>query len=144
MEIGLTKILENIDKDTKSYLSDGKSTPEDVASCIDKASKEGFTVIRGNHNTLLLDLDGEDRLNYYEMILPKVKKNFELIELTRYKSKSGKNWHVVLQTNMILTVSTRVALQAILGSDPIKEMLSLVKLKNNVPTKDIVVLFKPK
>ena len=71
-----------------------------------------------------MDLDDEQALKTYEKVLPIVTELFELKELDRWKSKSGVGIHVVLQCKPLSFVK-RVAIQAALGSDPIRECLAI-------------------
>lgn len=58
-----------------------------------------------------------------------------------WKSHGG-NTHVVLTLLQDLTPQARIALQAVLGSDPIRELLSLVRVENDC--QDPIALFRPR
>ncbi|KKL24709.1 hypothetical protein LCGC14_2412640, partial [marine sediment metagenome] len=62
-------------------------------------------------------------------------------ELTRWKSKSKKGWHIQVQLGKPLPVAWRIALQASLGSDPFREIASIKCLENGMAEPSI--LFRP-
>jgi hypothetical protein len=99
--------------------------------------KAGFVVINRKPNQLLLDLDSTDALTVFRGRSEKIK----LIDsITTYKSKSG-NTHAIVQLKEAITEMEAIALQAILGSDPLREYLSFLRFRNGV--KEPTRLFKP-
>lgn len=58
-----------------------------------------------------------------------------------WKSHGG-NTHVVLTLYRKLSPQARIALQAVLGSDPIRELLNLVRVENGC--RDPIALFRPR
>jgi hypothetical protein len=115
-----------------------KSTQLEEA--IYNAEQNGFEVIHSEVDRLLLDLDDDKALRTYEMVLPTVAETLELKEIDRWKSKSGTGIHVVLSCKP-LCFYARVALQAALGSDPIRECLTVDRADNGLVEPS--VLFKP-
>jgi len=75
-------------------------------------------------NELQLDLDTPEQEDQYRRMLPHVEDVYDIEEVIETPSKSG-HTHVRLFTAYPLSVEERVALQAILGSDPKKELCSL-------------------
>lgn len=54
----------------------------------------------------------------------------------------GGNTHIVLTMTQELSPEARIAIQAILGSDPIRELLSLARVENGC--RDPIALFRPR
>ena len=113
-----------IGDDMDLFTNDGKYICWSIESAIKEAEINGFEVIHSNIDRLLLDLDDEQALKTYEKVLPVVAVQLELKELDRWKSKSGTGTHVILQCKPLSFVK-RVAIQAALGSDPIRECLAI-------------------
>lgn len=107
--------------------------------------KNGFKIIYTDENTILLDLDDNSSLEHYDMILPLIQKDMEIIEKQRWVSKSGKGLHVVLKTPDCLTPLERITLQSILGSDRKREYLSFDSIRRDLEPepKYISILFQP-
>lgn len=97
--------------------------------CKEHAEKSGLVAFFGNDNWLLLDLDdglvvpASDALDLVIMA--------DLLDLrTRFiytTSKSGINKHCYIKLNQPLSHDRRVALQALLGSDPKRETLTVLQ-----------------
>lgn len=129
----------------------------DQEHAIAQAKEEGFKVYRGGRRRLLLDLDSEDDLFRYEQRLPKLQEilwpvsqnedalqhdwNVEVTEKKRWRSKSHTGWHVLLTLSRPLPLRERLLLQAILSSDPIRELYSLLRFWEG--TKEPSLLFRP-
>jgi hypothetical protein len=109
---------------------------------IEKAKNEGFEVVSSTETTLLLDLDGLESLIRYEKMLSMVGRIFPSKEQRRWRSKSGENWHIIVELEKALPPAERVALQSILGSDPNRDVMSLRQILDNSPV-DPIILFKP-
>lgn len=115
---------------------------------IDKALKQvraaGFDVeaVIGNDELLTLDLDNDLQLAVYEENIKILQGYIEAVEIERWQSKSGKGWHVIVEIADPLTAPQRAGLQAMLGSDPKRELLGYF----NVNNRDVepFVLFRPK
>lgn len=116
-------------------------TKEAVELAASIAEAHGFIVVRGDAWTLLLDLDTEQQRAQYEAVMPHFEQNYAVEEIESWPSKSG-NRHTRLKLyTPISEPAMRYALQAALGSDPVKELLSIVRLRNGVPEPSM--LFKP-
>ena len=105
------------------------------------AAAEKFDVIKGTSTTLLIDLDTPEAKAQYERVLPKVVENFAVVSTQSWLSKSG-NTHVLITLAEPLSPPWRLALQAALGSDGIREVLGLKRYENGIPEPS--ALFKPK
>lgn len=109
-------------------MSGNLPTPAAKQEAIDRAEAEGFTVVRSDARTLLLDLDTHAALEQFYRVLPVVEEHYTIMDETRWRSKSG-NTHVKLTLAAPLPIMERYALQAALGSDGVKEVLSILGLK---------------
>lgn len=118
-------------------------TPERFAIDMENARLAGFDVLIGDDFTLLLDLDGGATARLDERVLERARDLFGVESIETWTSKSGPpNQHARVKLSEPLDVATRIALQAILGSDPIRELLALARLRNGVVEPSS--LFKPR
>lgn len=111
----------------------------DQKEAITQAKDRGYRVYRGNPRRLLLDLDSKEAVALFE-------KNFRLFfedarlfvderggvfftltERARWRSSSGKGWHVLIDSDRPLPLVERLLLQATLGSDLTKELYGLAR-----------------
>ena len=88
------------------------------------AKKFNLIVDVAEENELQLDLDTPEQEDQYRRMLPHVEDVYDIEEVIETPSKSG-HTHVRLFTAYPLSVEERISLQAILGSDPKKELCSL-------------------
>lgn len=123
-------------------LDESTLTPGAVEEAMRCAEANGFEVVRSSPTALLLDLDTLDQLAQYEAVKLALLRNVQVDGIDHWRSKSG-NKHVHIRlVEPIEDPAKRYALQAALGSDPVKEMLSIFRLLNGV--REPSMLFKPK
>lgn len=103
------------------------------------AATRGCTVIAGDDHTLLIDLDDGASLN--DRVLQIIHKRYHIESNAEYGSRNGKGKHVIIQLGVAVDMVTRLALQAMLGSDAVREVLSLVQHEMGHRTPSI--LFRP-
>jgi DNA-binding Lrp family transcriptional regulator len=104
-----------------------------------------FEIVKSNDYLILLDLDSEEAYQRYKTMFKKLSEYFRLEEngVEEYFSVSGPpKRHVVIITEDRLTKYQRIALQAILGSDPMREFYSLMRVKESI--QNPIFLLKPK
>lgn len=106
----------------------------------EQALKEGLVVVRSTPKTLLLDLDNAAAVAQYVRMREKVREFYALNVGWEWKSRSG-NQHVVLELRDPLPVETRLLLQAVLGSDPMRELLARQRLVHGET--EPCLLFRP-
>ena len=111
------------------------------ARAIDVAERNGFEVVRTSPDRLLLDIDREDDLRKFATGKQLLESHFGLREISRWRSKSGKGWHIIMQCNPC-DFTTRLLLHACLGSDLKREALGLMMQADG--ENEISFLFKPK
>jgi hypothetical protein len=118
-------------------------TPEKFEATRAKAEEKGFEVVMGHDQLLLLDLDGEAAQARFHEQLELVNRMFGVDGYQKWASKSGgDHQHVLVYLKTPATLQERVAIQAAMGSDPIREILTLIRARNGIvePSR----LFRPK
>lgn len=121
--------------------SDGRKPTKEA---IEFGTAQGFDVVQGDTTHMNLDLDTPEDLSYYQDKALLVLQNYISIrEIKRWKSKSGIGTHVVLELDAELPVAVRIALQAVLGSDRMRELYGIVKVIADA-TEEPSILFRPK
>lgn len=113
-----------------------------IDNAVDNAEASGFTVIQSETGILLLDLDDTESKRHYDRTIKTIAEYFGIMELERWRSKSGEGWHIKLACSSGLDFIHRVALQACLGSDRKREGLALMMHKDGLVNPSW--LFKPK
>ncbi len=104
---------------------------------------DGMTVVVGEPNRLLLDIDTAQRLAYYQGFADRVAEAIGgMREIERWTSKSGIGTHVVIETLKPFTATQRLVIQAALGSDSLREVLGLALIADGLAEPSM--LFRPK
>ena len=100
-----------------------------------EATKKECVIIRPKPNELFIDIDNEAQLNSF-------KKSFEVFSKTHActhtiePSSSGKQYRyhiVVTLKDETVDAKARILYQAVLGSDPVREVLSFLRLEKDDP-----------
>jgi anaerobic glycerol-3-phosphate dehydrogenase len=92
---------------------------------------------------LFIDIDDVDSLHRCEKYLAVLSDNdFEIIDVNKKRSRNG-NWHVRVQLAEPVNDIERILLQACLGSDPKRELLSFLRLKFRLDRPPTVFFEKP-
>ena len=138
--------MENLKK-TEVVPASETYTKHSIETALAQLRDQGHALepVYGDEHILLLDLDTFANQMVYTKNLRYAQRWMELIETDRWLSKSG-NLHVVLRTDACLGLRERAALQAFLGSDPTRELVSWFQAKESVlgvPQEDPHVLFRP-
>lgn len=113
---------------------------EETDFCIKQAEDAGFVVCRGAPDVLLLDLDSPEAVAQFERVFEAFARNFDFLGAERWKSKSG-NTHIRIRLSKPWDIQTRLVLQAALGSDGVKEMLTMLRVWNGI--EEPSMLFQP-
>lgn len=106
-----------------------------------KAAEENYEVLRPAANELLIDIDNKEAQEQFDRVYPIVDRYYGIVNIQSWKSKSG-NKHIKVILRESVPISWKLVLQAALGSDPIKEVISLKRFEMNCPVPS--TLFKPK
>lgn len=130
------KIAELI-SDEALFLPAGPTDPDYLATnsqmAIDNAAVLGHIVDFPADNELQIDLDSEaDKERFYRSF-EILSREFGVPTAVWNTSKSGEGHHVRITMPFDLTPWQRIALQAALGSDPVRELLSAVRLHAGDP-----------
>lgn len=101
----------------------------------ERMMKEGFRIYYPEYNEITLDIDSEEDYQYFLSMYNRLKADklplFHDSTFIEQPSKSGlPNRHIIIRLNRsyILDDIERVAWQAVLGSDRVREMLSLFRI----------------
>lgn len=94
---------------------------------IAEASTEGHEIIYASPVSLTLDFDNCVEPPDLEEKLKLLTQFVKPTAVSQWRSRSGFGWHVVIQLDGPLELTTRIALQAIFGSDWKREMLTLMR-----------------
>ena len=114
-------------------MSDGGLTPQEFVQENNKAEADGMAVRHANAKTLLMDLDDPIAIERFRRFMPKLDELFGAKVTEEYESRSGAgHLHVVIEMDEPFPAAFRIALQAVMGSDPLREFLSLRRLANGV------------
>lgn len=120
--------------------------PKEVDPAILRAKAAGFRVIRADSNQLLLDLDDGQEIN--AEVLEKIRDVYGTPEIKEWPSKSARGRHVVLtfkngwlKKNVAFTDAEATALECALGSDPLRAVGNIVRIK--MDKEDVRILFQP-
>ena len=106
------------------------------------AIADGFEIVQAFSNQLLLDLDSIEAQERYDLMIPLIRSNFGVLEVEQWPSKTPGHWHRrITLAEPDLTVSQRIALQAVLGSDPSREALNVKRMLMGI--EDPNRLFRP-
>jgi hypothetical protein len=105
------------------------------------AANEGLCIVVPNDRTLQLDFDSDESYEWLWLSknLSNLHVHFDVAKIVTTVSKSG-NKHVHITLNQSLDTPTRIALQAVLGSDPVREFLNIARHLKGI--KDPVVFFE--
>ena len=125
----------NSDLEMKEIQYDPEGMPNSQRA-INQAQMEGLEVVLPEDNQLQIDLDNEHSYRLLQNQLGIVQKFLGDYGYEEHLSKSGEptKRHVTLTfEDLKFTTLERLALQAMLGSDRIRELLGYVQLKNNDP-----------
>lgn len=101
---------------------------------VQEANDNNLAVVYPTSNEIQLDLDTETAYETYQTVLPIVSKHYGIVDIRENASRSGlPKRHVTVTVDKTLTNFERIALQACLGSDRIREILSVIQERNGDP-----------
>ena len=128
--------LPDLEKKTDDYC-------KEFETVIKEKQREGITVIRSNPYQLLIDLDNKESIEIFHEMFSRLQDIYPVKSCEYWKSKSKKNYHVYIQLGINLSIEERIALQTILGSDKLREFLSLMRVRY-LKIAEPSLLFRPK
>lgn len=108
---------------------------------IKRKQAEGYDIYIPSDNELTIDIDSVEDLRYYHtkierlerelMEFPFEKQSSPKIDINEYNSKTVGHKHIIIKLPFDVTPAERIALQASLGSDRTRELLSTFRLLRN-------------
>lgn len=107
--------------------SDPNETREEYVKRMEAA---GFRIIYPAPNELQIDIDAPWQMVVHQKAMEIFRREYPGRPYTMTVSKSGKGHHVTIKMSWNMTDGERIAWQAALGSDPIRELLSLIRVRN--------------
>lgn len=111
---------------------------------LEEYRRSGYNVepVWGNDYYLTVDLDTIEAISAFDYRLEVLQERMSAVVEGRWHSKSHQGEHVYIKLNKRTSYKDRAALQAFLGSDPLREMLGWFDV-NNQQEEDPFVLFRP-
>jgi hypothetical protein len=104
------------------------------------AAERNCELVVPDDYTLLVDLDDGAQLN--QRVLTVIRERCGVLKTESWPSRSGTGTHYRIHLVVALSQGDRLLLQAVLGSDPMKECLSVFRAWAGHETPS--VLFKPR
>jgi hypothetical protein len=110
----------------------------------EEAEARGDTVlVATDPRELYIDIDSDEQRRQFDRMFEYVAREYGCRVADRWMSKSGPGHeHIIVVLDRDFTVAERIALQAILGSDPLRDLLTLKRLHDGV--EQPIRLFKPR
>lgn len=94
---------------------------------IEKRIASGEVPVYSKPHFLCLDLDSKEELDTFHKRLDSFTTMVGWEDKFEISSPSGRGFHVYILLKQDYSIAERIAMQAVLGSDPLREMLSLYK-----------------
>lgn len=117
---------------TKQMMSELESLSayrENRIAYVNRKKQEGYSIFYPEENELLLDIDSENDLQRCKLSISRMEDELqEDLPFTVFESKTPGHYHVSIKFPRKIDMLERIALQAVLGSDRVREMLSLFRL----------------
>jgi hypothetical protein len=110
------------------------------------AASKGCTLRTPKAHELFIDIDSEHQWNKHLDALRAFKRAETVDKVTIRPSASGEPWHfhiVVCLARDVESLTERLMFQAMLGSDPTREVLSLCRVYDEVDSSLVSVFFEP-
>ncbi len=99
-----------------------------------RAEEEGLLVVLPDSHTLQIDYDKPAVDERFIELLSTFEDNFEVEQPIIYKQSRRGNLHIIIRLKEEITPTERILLQAALGSDGKREILSFKRIKTGDPT----------
>ncbi len=102
------------------------SAPNENA--VDKAARLGMKLVLPEPNELFVDLDNHEAIKDFKVRWEEFLKVYPLSSVTYTTSKGGNLHAYITMLEPVESMTHRIALQAALGSDPLREMIAVKHL----------------
>ncbi len=103
----------------------------DNAAAFSKAAELGLEVVIPAANVLTVDIDSPNVSPTFYKVLRNIENYFTVTKVIWTRSNSG-NLHAYVTLSEPLNDLEKIILQSILGSDPLRELFSLARLKKGL------------
>lgn len=101
----------------------------------EEAYRDGKEVKLPEDTELFVDIDSEENYQLFLAQIEKLREFSEAIIVSDTPSSSGlPRRHIVVEMGRYLKPIERIALQTVLGSDPLRELFGIVRVWMNDPT----------
>lgn len=122
-------------------VSSGDGVIRTYTQCCEWADKINCEVLVANDNQLFVDIDTEYQYETFKQQMRKFKYKFTCLDWKITPSKQGlPHRHVVVTLDRNYPLITRIAMQSCLGSDPMRELISLYRAERG--DDNVVLLFE--
>jgi hypothetical protein len=103
-----------------------------------EAQSKGLVVVEPSSHELFVDIDSEDQHQSFTRAFAIFRNTHTVVALKQEPSPSRQiwHWHMTITLKEEVDARTRILYQAVLGSDPVREVLSLQRLEcgDKMPT----------
>ena len=107
---------------------------EEREEFIARVTAQGYRVVFPGDNQLQIDIDSAEQYAAFDKAVLRWNRNAEPFAVEEHPSMSGlPRRHITLTLPYAVTPWQRIALQAAFGSDPVRELLSAVRLQRRDP-----------
>lgn len=96
------------------------------------AEELGFVVRLPQANELFIDIDSTDGMKQFHATLRVLEKNGFICQWQSEPSFTPNHYHIVVTLPFEVSPTERILLQAVLGSDPKREVLSWMRIHYNL------------
>lgn len=125
---GLTKAIEQDYEALTTYAHPNSQR------ALDEAQKDNLNVVFPMANQLQIDIDNEHSYAVYQKMFEIIDRHYGVRSTSDKPSRSGlPKRHITLTLNQNVTNMERIALQACMGSDRVREILSVVQEASGDP-----------
>ena len=115
----------------------GSDGHEDREEYCRRMVAEGLVVVVPADDELQIDIDEEAQYDQFIGQLDRLRRMYPSLRWIEHPSRNGlPGRHITVSTGSVLTAWQRIALQACMGSDPVRELLSACRIHrgDGVPT----------
>lgn len=112
---------------------------ETVQEYIERMQKAGYKILVPEPNQLFIDIDTKEQLKQYLSEIERFRDEYTVKEIKQTPSRrKADGFHITVTLDREITNIERIVLQAILGSDPRRELLGLFRIWNE---EELVTIF---
>lgn len=127
----LASLTKSIEQDYEALT---KNATPNSARAINEAEKDNLDVVFPKANELQIDIDNEHSYEVYVKMSEILERHYGIIYAKDRPSRSGlPKRHITITLRQDLTNMERIALQACMGSDRVREALSVIQERNGDP-----------